>query len=104
MPCAPRSRPLLQIGAWAPALTLMRWLRALGVADFGVFPQVGAALCELTGRELAPVYRAMYPQGYRSPSGVYAKVGALFFASNIIFLSPGLLVQASTGALQPAGV
>lgn len=36
----------LQIGDWQRAQTLMRWLRALGLADFAAFPSVGRAICE----------------------------------------------------------
>lgn len=53
--CTPRHQPaarlpaallLPQIGDWEHAQELMRWLRALGLADFAVFPPVGRALCE----------------------------------------------------------
>lgn len=39
----------LKIGDWEHAQQLMRWLSALGLSDFAVFPAVGAALCELSG-------------------------------------------------------
>lgn len=64
----------LQAGDWANAVTLMRWLRALGVSDFGIFPEVGAALCELVNQDLEPIYRALYPRGYRGLAGVFPKV------------------------------
>ena len=53
----------LKIGDWPHAQAAMRWLGALGLADFGVFPGVGAALCELIGRELQPAYAAACPNG-----------------------------------------
>lgn len=64
-----------QAGDWAHSVTLMRWLRALGVSDFGIFPELGTALCALAAAELAPLYKAMYPQGYRGPAGAFPKVG-----------------------------
>lgn len=41
--------PPMQIGDWEHAQQLMRWLRALGLSDFAVFPAVGRALCECWG-------------------------------------------------------
>jgi hypothetical protein len=48
LPCsAPPLFPAApQIGDWAHAQALMRWLRALGLSDFAIFPPVGEALCE----------------------------------------------------------
>ncbi|KAL4451471.1 hypothetical protein ABPG75_007133 [Micractinium tetrahymenae] len=48
----------LQVGDWQHAQQLMRWLSALGLSDFAIFPAVGEALCALIGRELQPVYAA----------------------------------------------
>lgn len=42
----PPCSSLPQIGSWEHAQQLMRWLRALGVSDFALFPPVGRALCE----------------------------------------------------------
>ena len=36
----------LQIGDWEHAQQLMRWLSALGLSDFSIFPAIGQALCE----------------------------------------------------------
>ncbi|GAB4813521.1 hypothetical protein N2152v2_000567, partial [Parachlorella kessleri] len=65
---------LLKAGDWDHAVTLMRWLRALGVHDFGIFPDVGAALCALAARELDPLYRSIFPHGYVAvPAGTVPK-------------------------------
>lgn len=39
----------LQICDWQHAQQMMRWLGALGLSDFAIFPAVGQALCECTG-------------------------------------------------------
>ena len=55
MPSLPPTQPL-QIGDWEHAQQLMRWLRALGLSDFAVFPAVGRALCECSQGGTVPVF------------------------------------------------
>lgn len=79
----------------------MRWLRALGVSDFGIFPELGTALCALAAAELAPLYKAMYPQGYRGPAGAFPKVRCARSALSCLYCGRSADAHAGAAALLP---
>jgi THO complex subunit 2 len=54
---------MLRAGHWVHAQRLMQWMAALGLADFGLLPGVGPALCAFIAAELEPAYAAVHPGG-----------------------------------------